>query len=542
MSGLEVVGAAAAVLSLIARVYKAYTSFRDAPVEIRAFCAELDSLRQILKDIAPSLLNTHDLLRADDRALGVDSILVTIQSCEAEVNVAWRAVSQLRSEPGGDWKTAFPKFGKSVRWSLNAEEIEKSTRRLEALKQNLVLSMLHFGITVDSSILRQVSAVEDLVEGLGDTIESRMQRLRGDLVHSLRLLECQIMNHVTCLSGTAKAQHLSNEQLMLETSERFADLIDSRGFNNSLPSAETQPHPTVVSPSISPPSHHSSESSHLTPVLDNVQEKREPQKDTSLFRQTLETLLIRRPSTAKFLGAGLIQDAGDLNDILTAVMRKASSKGGNRLLLRLSSRILPNMEVFSRMSETIGATQAWNPLLPMIYAALKMAVTSIVSLELLLEAMSAIQDALMCCEREYALYPEPQLKLLMSTLYLEAVTFFESAARSLEVPAIFVYLPYNSLKHKAQTITKLSKRIRKEAEYFHRLEVREISCMVREVGRKQDQVMRAVEEQQRTLESLQEEQKVLASIMDHQQVLQALQQLLARFPPLEVGSVVTETR
>lgn len=166
-----------------------------------------------------------------------------------------------------------------------------------------------------------------------------------------------------------------------------------------------------------------------------------------------------------------------------------------------------------------------------------------VSLQLLLESISEIQDALICCEREYALYREPELKVLMSTLYFEALDFFQAFARSLIGPIFIVMFRWEPMRYKSKKIIKLSKRITREAEYFHRREVREINKRVLEVDRKQDLVMRALEEQQRALEALREEEKVLATISDHQQVLQALQQLLARFPPLkgessQVGAVV----
>jgi len=169
----------------------------------------------------------------------------------------------------------------------------------------------------------------------------------------------------------------------------------------------------------------------------------------------------------------------------------------------------------------------------------------IVSLELLLEAVSEIQDALIRCEQEYALYPEPELKVLMSTLYYQALEFFETSARYLTGPTFLVVVRWERARVECKKIMKLSNRIIKEAEYFNRREVREINKRVLEVDRKQDLVMRALEEQQRALEALREEEKVLATISDHQQVLQALQQLLARFPPLREESslvgVVAET-
>jgi hypothetical protein len=67
-------------------------------------------------------------------------------------------------------------------------------------------------------------------------------------------------------------------------------------------------------------------------------------------------------------------------------------------------------------------------------------------------------------------------------------------------------------------------------EYLHRRELREAHIRLREVDRKQDEVIRALEDQKRILVSLQEEQKILAAVTDHQNVLHMVQQLLARFP------------
>ena len=149
----------------------------------------------------------------------------------------------------------------------------------------------------------------------------------------------------------------------------------------------------------------------------------------------------------------------------------------------------------------------------------------------LLEAISEIQDALIYCEREYYLYPEPEMRDLMATLYFEAISFFELGAQYLASSFIFWLARSQMLKHESRRIIKLSKKIVREAEYFNRREVREISHRMLEANRKQEQIIKAVEGQQRIIESLQEEQKGLASVADHQQVLQALQKLLANFPP-----------
>ena len=162
---------------------------------------------------------------------------------------------------------------------------------------------------------------------------------------------------------------------------------------------------------------------------------------------------------------------------------------------------------------------------------LQLALRSAECLVVLLETISEIQDALIYCEREYVLYQEPELKLLMSALFFEALGFFESAVHHLSGSMLSWIIGGEVFKYEAKRIMKLAKKITKEAEYFHRREVREIRNRVLEVDRKQDRIVRGLEEQQRIMESLQEEQKVLSSIADHQQVLQILQELLARFTP-----------
>ena len=149
---------------------------------------------------------------------------------------------------------------------------------------------------------------------------------------------------------------------------------------------------------------------------------------------------------------------------------------------------------------------------------------------MLLETIGEIQEALIYCEREYALYKEPELKVLVSALFFEAIAFFESAAHHLSGSMLSWIIGNETLKYEAKKIMKLAKKITKEVEYFHRREVREIRSRVLEVDRKQDRIIRGLE-QQRIMESLQEEQKVPSSIADHQQVLQILQQLLVRFTP-----------
>ena len=72
-----------------------------------------------------------------------------------------------------------------------------------------------------------------------------MKGLRDELFSGMRLLECQIMNEVSFLSGAVRTQHDVNERLMPEASEGFSnfrvldlppvDNCDSSGVTGEAP-------------------------------------------------------------------------------------------------------------------------------------------------------------------------------------------------------------------------------------------------------------------------------------------------------------------
>lgn len=154
MSGAEIVSVVEHVVSTGYRIYTVYCSLRDAPAEVRQFCDELQSLRGVLSDIGVSASKHHDVVSAGGRAIGPDSILISLKGCESELNTIWLDVSQLQSNRGLEWRQALQKLTKSVRWMLKTEEIEKATKRLERLKQSLVLSMVLCGLQVTKNRAR----------------------------------------------------------------------------------------------------------------------------------------------------------------------------------------------------------------------------------------------------------------------------------------------------------------------------------------------------------------------------------------------------
>lgn len=147
----------------------------------------------------------------------------------------------------------------------------------------------------------------------------------------------------------------------------------------------------------------------------------------------------------------------------------------------------------------------------------------------------------MSCEREWQLYPEPKVKELAVGVYKEALTALQRISKQVHKPLIRKSSHAEELQSIRQKVSEHSAKVIREVEYLHRRELRDAHIRLREVDRKQDQVIRALEEQKRILESLQEEQQLMKLVSDNQKVLQMLQQLLARFNhrdiPSEAGSV-----
>ncbi|PNP58535.1 hypothetical protein THARTR1_01551 [Trichoderma harzianum] len=163
--------------------------------------------------------------------------------------------------------------------------------------------------------------------------------------------------------------------------------------------------------------------------------------------------------------------------------------------------------------------------------------------ELIQEALREMQDALETCTREYELYPEPKLKVIMMELYTESFSGMTTVLKVLREKSKVWTQGRNTqiLKDSIAKIRRSSHKVMREVEYLHRRELRQAHLRLREVDRKQDQVIRALDEQKRILVSIQEEHKALNLISDHQKVVQMLQQLLAKFPPpAAVGASMSE--
>lgn len=142
------------------------------------------------------------------------------------------------------------------------------------------------------------------------------------------------------------------------------------------------------------------------------------------------------------------------------------------------------------------------------------------------EALIELQDIFDACSREHEVYPEPTVKNRIIQLYKDSVEGMTAIIISLPTTKI----TEQDLRNIMNKARRSSEMVMKEVEHLHRRELRQAHFRLREVDRKQDQVLRALEEQQKIMISMQEETKALFLISSHQKVLQLVQQLLARFP------------
>ncbi|KAL6786213.1 hypothetical protein J3E68DRAFT_433066 [Trichoderma sp. SZMC 28012] len=123
--------------------------------------------------------------------------------------------------------------------------------------------------------------------------------------------------------------------------------------------------------------------------------------------------------------------------------------------------------------------------------------------------------------RGYELYPESKLKVLIMELHIESFSGMTTMLKVLREKSKVWAQGRNTqiLKETIAKIRRSSQKVMKEVEYLHRRGLRQAHLRLREIDRKQDQVIRALDEQKKILLSMQEEQKALNLINDHQKVV-----------------------
>lgn len=140
-SPFEIIALAETIAGVGSKIYKFFSNLKDAPGEIRDLCDELELLRTVLVRIGITSGTALKTSTSSHQPLGLDTIFACLKHCEAEFNTLWLAISPLRSDRGLEWSKVVEKTRKSVTWVVKSDEIEKASRRLEGLKQTLLLGI-----------------------------------------------------------------------------------------------------------------------------------------------------------------------------------------------------------------------------------------------------------------------------------------------------------------------------------------------------------------------------------------------------------------
>ncbi|OCK90441.1 uncharacterized protein K441DRAFT_666107 [Cenococcum geophilum 1.58] len=159
--------------------------------------------------------------------------------------------------------------------------------------------------------------------------------------------------------------------------------------------------------------------------------------------------------------------------------------------------------------------------------------TSMNTLNSMVEGFAETSDAIRICQREYDLYPAPEIRNAMTKLYV-AVLELAREAQTVMLRSSSRWV-LDSLSAQDSAITKLLTKIQKqtqaimqEVEYQQRLEMRDMSSRARNIERDQQKILAGIKNQKKILESLQEQQKIMSMIKTQQEILQGVQQLLFR--------------
>ncbi|KAF3073666.1 hypothetical protein CFAM422_003935 [Trichoderma lentiforme] len=532
-NSLEILGAVEIVLGLGSRIYKFFSDVKDAPEEVRQMCAQLQLLQKLFPEIARS---TSELVYA--MPLSLEIIFACLKGCETEFNTLWLAVEPLRTEPGIIWSDVLNKISASVKWVVKTEEFEKFTKNLETAKQTLALAMLLAGMRVDSVVLDELSSIDTKLDTYGRTLNFHLHHVHKKIAFQLEQLEYRFLQRIDILSGAVAEVHGQNNF-------RVTELYDSITPNGPLPTGDLSTVQSVDS------NVDFAVSSSGTPDIDLVDfpfgnqqgdianqiKKKDIEILDSLlpgFRDAIRQweAVAYANGTDDFENTAVESSGSPFNSVISQLKEgeeRQAAKRHNRFG-RIFEKIkddfthgvmlVDTMEfstvAFAGMGVILEAAKQWEEYF-----------------ELIREALREMQDALETCTREYELYPEPKLKVIIMKLYTESFSGMTIVLKVLREKSKPWTQGRNTqiLKDTIAKIRRSSQKVMKEVEYLHRRELRQAHLRLREIDKKQDQVIRALDEQKKILIAMQEEQKALNLINDHQKVVQMLQQLLAKFPP-----------
>ncbi|KAL6837653.1 hypothetical protein V8C40DRAFT_230515 [Trichoderma camerunense] len=534
-NSIEILGAVNTVLGLGSRLYNFFSDVKDAPEEVRQMCAQLQLLQKLLPEIGKS---ASDLAHATH----LEFILVCLKGCETEFNTLWLAVEPLRMEPGIIWRDVLNRIAASVKWVVKTEELEKLTKNLETAKETLALAMLLAGMKVDSAILDELSSIDTKLDKYGCVINSHLGEVHRELAFKLEQLEYRFLQTINILSGAVAKVHGQNNI-------RVTELYDNITPNGQLQTGHLSTMQSVdIEVDFAVSSSGTPDISLVDSLFENQQgdianQAKKKDVETSDFMSTELQDAIQRwkvlayPNGADDPTTITIGSSDDpfnigMNPFKEIEERQAAKRHSRfgRMFVKIRDDLTQRVMIL----DTFGtAAVAATTVATGVNLILEIARRG-EEYELIGEALQEVQDALETCTREYELYPEPKLKVMITKLYTESVSGMTAMLKILQEKSK-VWTQGRDTQNLKDTIAKMrqsSQKVIKEVEYLHRRELRQAHLRLREIDRKQDQVIRALDEQKKILISMQEEQKALNLINDHQKVVQMLQQLLAKLPPL----------
>ncbi|KAL7961993.1 hypothetical protein V8C34DRAFT_311535 [Trichoderma compactum] len=447
------------------------------------------------------MANSIEILGAVNNVLGLGSRIYNffsdVKDAPQEVRqmygfqTLWLAVEPLRREPGITWRDALNKFAASVKWVVKTEELEKLSKNLETAKQTLVLAMLLAGLRVDSAVLNGLSSIDTKLDKYGCAINSHLDDVHREIIFQLKQSEYRFLKRIDIPSGAAAEIHGQNN-------------LRSVDSNVTLRAVSTSRTPQIG-------------------LVDFSFENQQGDMANQAKKKDDETLDSLLPG---------FQDAIRRWEV---VAYANVTHGSENIALRSSNS--PLSHIISQFKEAEETIKQYSLAGGIGLIDIKTARRWVEYFELIKEALHEMEYALETCAREYELYPEPELKIILMELYTESFSGMAIVLKVLREKSK-IWAPGRNSQTLKDTITKIRrssqkviKEVEKEVEYLHRRELRQAHLRLRGIDRKQDQVIRAFYEQKKILISMQEEQKALNLINDHQKVVQMLQQLLAKFPP-----------
>lgn len=148
-----------------------------------------------------------------------------------------------------------------------------------------------------------------------------------------------------------------------------------------------------------------------------------------------------------------------------------------------------------------------------------------------MDSLQEMSEVIAICERELALYQNPEIISLVQMCYMELLQLLEVYYGAFSNPSKLI-LASNSMRESVEKsmaqIRKHSQSVIREVDYRHRLEMRDASHRLVEIQTEQQKILMAVEDQKRVLQALQEERSIMNVVQEQQKIMQVVQNIQRR--------------